>query len=72
MTKESRHDHGVPFSMHPALDPHEQQARADYIHRLYINSGRTNGLYTGLYQERIRYLVAIDQAEHAAASSSSK
>ena len=47
--------------MNPQLDPREQQARADYIERLYSMSGRTNGLYTGLYQQRVAELVAIDR-----------
>ena len=51
--------------MNPQLDPRQQQARADYIERLYLRSGRTNGLYTGLYQQRIAELVAIDRAELA-------
>ena len=51
--------------MNPELDPREQKARSDYIQHLYLSSGRTNGLYTGLYQERIKQLVAIDRAEHA-------
>ena len=51
--------------MNPALTPREQQARADYLRNLYLSSGRTNGLYTGLYQERIAELVAIDRAELA-------
>lgn len=51
--------------MNPQLDPREQQARADYIERLYRASGRTNGLYTGLYQQRVAELVAIDRAELA-------
>ena len=46
-------------------DIREQQARADYLHHLYLSSGRTNGLYTGLYQERIKQLVEIDRAELA-------
>ena len=46
-------------------DIREQQARADYIEHLYRASGRTNGLYTGLYQQRVAELVAIDRAELA-------
>ena len=37
--------------MNPELNPREQQARAVYLQNLYRASGRTNGLYTGLYQE---------------------
>ena len=51
--------------MNPELDPREQQSRADYLQHLYLSSGRTNGLYTGLYQQRIKQLVAIDRAELA-------
>ena len=51
--------------MNPVFNPREQQARADYIRNLYLSSGRKNGLYTGLYQQRIKQLVAIDRAEHA-------
>ena len=51
--------------MNPELDPREMQARADYIECLYRASGRTNGLYTGLYQQRVAELVAIDRAELA-------
>ena len=47
------------------LNIHEQQARADYLQNLYRASGRTNGLYTGLYQQRLQQLVAIDRAELA-------
>ena len=43
------------------LDPHEQQARADYIEYLYRLSGRTNRLYTGLYQARVKELIARDR-----------
>ena len=46
-------------------DIYEQQARADYLQHLYRSSGRTSGLYTGLYQERIKQLIAIDRAELA-------
>ena len=49
--------------MNPALNPREQQARSDYIERLYRASGRTNGLYTGLYQQRVAELLAIDSTE---------
>lgn len=41
--------------------PHVQQARADYIEALYYASKRTNGLYTGLFKERVDYLVISDQ-----------
>lgn len=47
----------------------EQQARADYMDALYEDSGRTNGLYTGLYAERMQQLIMIDRIErlHCAA-----
>ena len=32
-------------------DPKEQQLRSDFMYHLYLCSGRTNGLYTGLWQE---------------------
>lgn len=51
--------------MNPELNPREQQARADYLRHLYLSSGRTNGLYTGLYQQRLAELVAIDREEQA-------
>ena len=41
--------------------PHVQQARADYIEALYQDSGRTNGLYTGLFKKRVDLLVITDQ-----------
>jgi hypothetical protein len=44
-------------------NPVEQQARADYIEALYQASGRTNGLYTGIFQNRIDQLILIDKAE---------
>ena len=45
------------------MNVQEQQARADYMDALYEDSGRTDGLYTGLYAERIQQLVAIDRIE---------
>jgi len=45
------------------MNVQEQQARADYMDALYEDSGRTNGLYTGLYAERIQQLVTIDRTE---------
>jgi hypothetical protein len=47
--------------MNNPCNPVEQQARADYIEALYQASGRTNGLYTGLFKERVDYLVISDQ-----------
>jgi len=51
------------------MNAQEQQARADYMDALYEDSGRTNGLYTGLYAERMQQLMAIDRIErlHCAA-----
>jgi len=45
------------------MNVQEQQARADYMDALYEDSGRTNGLYTGLYAERIQQLMTIDRIE---------
>ena len=45
------------------MNVQEQQARADYMDALYEDSGRTNGLYTGLYAERVQQLVMIDRIE---------
>ena len=51
------------------MNAQEQQARADYMEAMYEDSGRTDGLYTGLYVERIQQLVTIDRIErlHCAA-----
>ena len=51
------------------MNVQEQQARADYMDALYEDSGRTNGLYTGLYSERMQQLMTIDRIErlHCAA-----
>lgn len=32
-------------------DPENEQAKADFIEYLYRRSGRTSGLYTGLWEE---------------------
>ena len=45
------------------MNVQEQQARADYMDALYEDSGRTNGLYTGLYAERMQQLMTIDRIE---------
>ena len=45
------------------MNVQEQQARADYMDALYEDSGRTNGLYTGLYAERVQQLMTIDRIE---------
>jgi len=43
------------------MNVQEQQARADYMNALYEDSGRTNGLFTGLYAERMHQLMMIDR-----------
>jgi hypothetical protein len=45
------------------VDPVVQQRRADYIEFLYELSGRTNGVYTGLMEERRRYFIERDMDE---------
>lgn len=45
------------------MNVQEQQARADYMEALYQDSGRTNGLFTGLYAERMQQLMMIDRIE---------
>jgi len=45
------------------MNVQEQQARADYMDALYEDSGRTDGLYTGLYAERVQQLMTIDRIE---------
>ena len=45
------------------MNVQEQQARADYMNALYEDSGRTNGLFTGLYAERMQRLMMIDRIE---------
>ena len=45
------------------MNVQEQQARADYMEALYEDSGRTNGLFTGLYAERMQQLMLIDHIE---------
>lgn len=45
------------------MNVQEQQARADYMEALYEDSGRTNGLFTGLYAERMKQLMMIDRIE---------
>jgi len=45
------------------MNVQEQQARADYMNALYEDSGRTNGLFTGLYAERMQQLMMIDRIE---------
>ena len=45
------------------IDPVLEQRRADYIEFLYELSGRTNCVYTGLMEERRRFLVERDMLE---------
>ena len=45
------------------MNVQEQQARADYMEAMYEDSGRTNGLFTGLYAERMQQLMMIDRIE---------
>lgn len=42
------------------LGPRLDQRRQDYLEHLYTASGRTNGLYTGLFQQRLAQLVEQD------------
>jgi hypothetical protein len=45
------------------VDPVVEQRRADYMEWLYEQSGRTNCIYTGLFEERRRYLLERDMRE---------
>ena len=45
------------------VDPVVEQRRADYMEWLYEQSGRTNCIYTGLFEERRRDLVERDMRE---------
>jgi|AACY02.2.fsa_nt_gi hypothetical protein len=45
------------------IDPVVEQRRADYIEFLYELSGRTNSVYTGLMEERRRFLIERDMLE---------
>jgi hypothetical protein len=47
-------------------DPVREQAKADRLDRLYAESGRTNGLYTGLHAEDLRRRAADLNPEPAA------
>ena len=48
------------MTTHNPCNPIEQQLRADYIEALYQTSDRTNGIYTDLFQDRIKLLIARD------------
>ena len=43
-------------------NPLIEQRRQDYLEWLYHRSGRTNGLYTGLFQGRLQELLLADMA----------
>jgi len=45
------------------VDSVVEQRRADYMEWLYEQSGRTNCIYTGLFEERRRYLLERDMRE---------
>lgn len=45
------------------MDHIEEDRKARYLDWLYDRSGRTNGLYTGLYLERIAELVQQDKQQ---------
>lgn len=42
------------------IDHVAEQRRQNYLDFLYIESGRTNNIYSGLYLERLRKLVEDD------------
>lgn len=44
------------------IDPVLEQRKADYIEFLYKKSGRTNGLYTNLFTDRVKELVELDKS----------
>ena len=44
------------------IDPAVEQRKADYIEFLYKKSGRTNGLYTNLFTDRVKELVELDKS----------
>lgn len=46
----------------PMIDPVVEQRKADYIEFLYKKSGRTNGLYTNLFTDRVKELVELDKS----------
>lgn len=43
------------------IDPTTENSRQAYLDALYVRSGRTNGLYTGLYQLRLEELIEADK-----------
>lgn len=45
------------------INPQLENQRQRYLEWLYAQSGRTNGLYTGLYQNRKQELIDQDM-EH--------
>lgn len=42
------------------IDHRLEQRRQTYLEHLYATSGRTNGLYTGLFQQRQQQLIDAD------------
>ena len=54
----------IPMTATNPCQPAEQQARQDRLELAYIESGRTNGLYTGLFT-----VVDDNQSEEIAAAS---
>ena len=44
------------------LDPAEELAKAEYLEVLYQFMGRSNGLYTGLLEERAKQLIDADRS----------
>lgn len=45
------------------IEPIKEDRRQAYLDFLYHRSLRTNGLYTGLFQERIKELIVKDMDE---------
>lgn len=45
------------------VNPIVEQRRQEYLEWLYQRSRRTNGLYSGLYQERMKQLINKDMDE---------
>lgn len=42
------------------IDPRTENRRQAYLEWLYRRSGRTNGIYTGLYRARLQELINTD------------
>lgn len=45
------------------IDPLTENSRQAYLDALYLLSGRTDGLYTGLYQRRSEELIEADKKQ---------